>query len=76
MITLRYFASLRETLGRSTDTLEIFDPHTVSSVWRLVNPDVPLPENILAAVNMDYVPLTHPVRDYDEVAFFPPVTGG
>lgn len=76
MIYLRYFASLRETLGHSTAELQIFEPQTVLDVWHLANPDVPLPENTLAAVNMDYVPLSHPVKNCDEVAFFPPVTGG
>lgn len=76
MITLRYFASLRETLGRSTEQLEIFEPHTILNVWQLANPDVPLPENMLTAVNMDYVPPSHLVKNGDEVAFFPPVTGG
>jgi molybdopterin synthase sulfur carrier subunit len=28
------------------------------------------------AVNMDYAQADQPVRDGDEVAFFPPVTGG
>jgi molybdopterin synthase sulfur carrier subunit len=76
MITVRYFGSLREMLHRSTDKLDIYGLHTVLSVWKLANSDVSLPENTLSAVNMDYVPLTHPVKSGDEVAFFPPVTGG
>ena len=31
---------------------------------------------VRVAVNHDYVGFDHPVRDGDEVAFFPPVTGG
>jgi sulfur-carrier protein len=31
---------------------------------------------VKVAVNQDYVPHDHPVRDRDEVAIFPPVTGG
>jgi sulfur-carrier protein len=31
---------------------------------------------VRVAVNQDYVGLAHPVREGDEVAFFPPVTGG
>jgi sulfur-carrier protein len=31
---------------------------------------------VRVAVNQDYVGLTHPVREGDEVALFPPVTGG
>lgn len=76
MITLRYFASLRETIGHSVAQINIFEPHTVLSLWQLANPTLALPENILTAVNMDYVSLTHPVKNGDEVAFFPPVTGG
>ncbi len=75
-ITLRYFASLRETLGHSIKKMEIFEPQTVLSLWKLANPTIPLPENTLTAVNMDYVPLTHAIKDGDEIAFFPPVTGG
>lgn len=76
MITLRYFASLREMLGRSAEQLNISESNTVLSVWQLANPNLALPENTLTAVNMDYVTHTHLVRDGDEVAFFPPVTGG
>jgi molybdopterin synthase sulfur carrier subunit len=76
MITLRYFASLRETLGRSSEQLNISESNTVLSVWQLANPNLVLPENTLTAINMDYVPRTHSVKDGDEVAFFPPVTGG
>jgi len=76
MIYLRYFASLRETLGRSTDEIEIFESQTALSVWNLANPTIPLPENTLVAVNMEYVPLDYPVKNCDEIAFFPPVTGG
>ena len=31
---------------------------------------------VRVAVNQDYVGLSHPVREGDEVALFPPVTGG
>jgi sulfur-carrier protein len=31
---------------------------------------------VRVAVNQDYVGLDHPIRDRDEVALFPPVTGG
>lgn len=49
---------------------------TVADVWRLALGDVAIPANVLAAVNMEYVDLAAPVKDGDEVAFFPPVTGG
>lgn len=31
---------------------------------------------LLCAVNQSFVPLSQPLTDGDEVAFFPPVTGG
>ncbi|MGZ4995575.1 MAG: MoaD/ThiS family protein [Methylobacter sp.] len=75
-IKVRYFASLKESVGRSEDDLEFSGLATVGDVWRRANPDKALPNNILAAVNMDYVELNVAVKDGDEVAFFPPVTGG
>ncbi len=75
-IKVRYFASLKETIGHSEDNLEFTGLATVGEVWCLANPDKALPENVLAAVNMDYAELSSTVKDGDEVAFFPPVTGG
>ncbi|EGW23538.1 MoaD/ThiS family protein [Methylobacter tundripaludum] len=75
-IKVRYFASLKESIGRSEDNLEFSGPATVGDVWHRANPDKTLPDNSLAAVNMDYVELNSAVKDGDEVAFFPPVTGG
>jgi sulfur-carrier protein len=75
-IKVRYFASLKESVGRSEDDLAFSNLLTVNEVWNLANPDKSLPGNILAAVNMDYVEFNSTVRDGDEVAFFPPVTGG
>jgi molybdopterin synthase sulfur carrier subunit len=75
-IKVRYFASLKESVGRSEDNLEAAGLSTVSDVWRCANPNRALPSNSLAAINMDYVQLDSAVKDGDEVAFFPPVTGG
>jgi sulfur-carrier protein len=75
-IKVRYFASLKESVGRAEDSLEFSGLATVGDVWRGANPDKALPGNILVAVNMDYVDLNTVVKDGDEVAFFPPVTGG
>lgn len=75
-IRVRYFASLKDSLGRAGDELELHNISTVAQIWQQANGGKPLPENVLTAVNMDYVDLDYRVQDGDEVAFFPPVTGG
>lgn len=74
-INIRYFASIRERLGRSGESLEISGSETVSAVWQRVSGDS-LPGNILVAINQEYAQADAVVRAGDEVAFFPPVTGG
>ena len=75
-VTVKYFASLRESLGRDEQIVDSDSVSTVEDVWRLVSGGRPLPGNVLTAVNLTYVATSHPVKDGDEVAFFPPVTGG
>lgn len=75
-ITVKYFASLRERLGREQDTLPEGQARTVAEVWDQVTGGEAFPANTLAARNLEYVDPDTPVRDGDEVAFFPPVTGG
>lgn len=75
-IRVRYFASLREEMGRAEDQLESEHVATVEDVWVSVAGGVALPVNTLMAVNMEYADRAQQVKDGDEVAFFPPVTGG
>jgi molybdopterin synthase sulfur carrier subunit len=75
-IKVRYFASLKETVGRAEDELQATSPQPARSIWQQLNPDLPIPDTLLAAVNMEYVGLDTLVNDGDELAFFPPVTGG
>lgn len=75
-ITVKFFASLREDVGKSSVQLPAPKPLTVKEVWEEVCYDLPLPNRILIAVNMQYVDEKTLVKEGDEVAFFPPVTGG
>lgn len=82
-IRVLFFASLREALGVSTIDCEL-SPSTTSvgalreslaargGDWLALAPG----RAVRAAVNQDMVDARHPLEDGDEVAFFPPVTGG
>lgn len=74
-IDVKFFASLRERVGRSDLRLDAAKVDTVADVWQQCTTEA-MPANVLMAVNLEYVQSGHPVRDGDEVAFFPPVTGG
>ena len=80
MITVKYFASLRESIGRGEDVLEDADVHTVGDLrTKLAGASDATEAGIrgaLCAVNYEYAGDDTPVKDGDEVAFFPPVTGG
>lgn len=84
MLKLLYFASLRERMGRTAEDLPV--PDHVSTIGHLVSwlasRDAPgaaafaHPSLVRAAVNQDFATPATPIHDGDEIAFFPPVTGG
>ncbi|MBL8666935.1 MAG: molybdopterin converting factor subunit 1 [Rhodospirillales bacterium] len=81
---LLYFAWVREKAGKGQE--EVAPPAEVADVAGLIawlrsrggGPADALADLRLVrvAVNQEYVALDHPVGGSDEVAFFPPVTGG
>jgi len=73
-IQVKFFASLREQVGISETTLEHAD--TAREVWNNCTENSEPPANLLVAINLDYATLESTVNEGDEVAFFPPVTGG
>jgi molybdopterin synthase sulfur carrier subunit len=83
-VTLLYFAWLRQKLGTGHEQIDI--PAHVRTVHQLVEylsrrgdtfsqvfSDL---RGIRPAVNQDWAEWTSPIQPDDEVAFFPPVTGG
>jgi molybdopterin synthase sulfur carrier subunit len=75
-IKVRYFASLKERVGHADAELLLSEPLSASQIWQQLNPDLAVPEGVLIAVNMEYANLDSLVKNGDELAFFPPVTGG
>ena len=84
MITLIYFASIREQLGVGQESVELpLSVHTVAELsawlqqergdqWAKALGSV----STLTAVNQEMVGADFNIKTGDEVAFFPPVTGG
>ncbi len=75
-IKVLYFASLREEIGRATDLIEVDDAIQISQLWTKATGRNHVPNELLVAVNQEYSDVESKVKDGDEVAFFPPVTGG
>ena len=84
MITLLYFARLRETFGVTSEKVALPDGvatlegvrallATRGGVWAY---ELAAGRAFRAAVNQAIANAVTPVKDGDEVAFFPPVTGG
>ncbi len=84
MARILYFAWLRERMGRTEEELPL--PPGVATVGGLVAllrerdaagaTAFAHPAMVRAAVNQEFATPDAAVRDTDEVAFFPPVTGG
>ena len=77
MVRLRFFAALRERMGPArTETLAAGT--TVGALWRSLVAEHPelTRFQVRFAVNEEYVTASHRLADDDEVAFFPPVSGG
>jgi len=76
-IHVLFFASLKEQLGKAEAQLELSSSQTVATLWETLSAGKEaLPKQILFAVNHQYVHADYQLKDGDEVAFFPPVTGG
>jgi len=75
-ITVKFFARLREQVKQDEISLAFEPQTTVAQIWDTATSSMTLPDNTLCAINMEYVSLDTTVTDGDEVAFFPPVTGG
>ncbi|PKH20970.1 molybdopterin synthase sulfur carrier subunit [Enterobacterales bacterium CwR94] len=82
MIEVLFFAQVRELMGAAGRTVSAGTFANVEALRASLAAEndraaLALEQGkLLAAVNQTLVPLTHPLHAGDEVAFFPPVTGG
>ncbi|HSD11118.1 MAG TPA: molybdopterin converting factor subunit 1 [Candidatus Binatia bacterium] len=79
-VHLRFFASLRERLGRGEMELTLPEGATIAALWEcLCAENASLAEvgaSLSFALNREYVDRDAVLRDGDEVALIPPVSGG
>lgn len=75
-VKVLFFASLRERLGVGQVMLDTPAALSVQEVWQRSSGEASLPANVLVSVNHEYACADVRVQPGDEVAFFPPVTGG
>jgi len=83
-VKLLYFAWVRQKIGRSEEEMEL--PAGVATIGALINvlrdrgggyaEAFSDPSRLRAARNQDHVALGAFISGDDEIAFFPPVTGG
>jgi len=74
-----YFASLKENLNTAHDEINVVSPVPISLIKKQLIEKYGaqyFPENIMCAVNHEMANESTKVCESDEVAFFPPVTGG
>ncbi|MBW7837569.1 MAG: molybdopterin converting factor subunit 1 [Sphingomonadales bacterium] len=84
MATVLYFAWVREKVGKSEEELELpSNVHTVADLLHHLRGQSSSHADALGdekrlrvAVNQEHVDMNAPVGGDDEIAIFPPVTGG
>ena len=79
-VTIRLFARLREMAGASELARQVPDGASARDAWDMLVAEFPAmadySRNVSCAVNEEYARMSSPLRDGDELAFLPPVSGG
>ena len=79
-VNIKLFARLRDMAGAAELVRDLEGPATVQTVWDALVAELPalaeFERTLSVAVNADYARMAAEVRDGDEVAFLPPVSGG
>ena len=82
MITLKYFASLRDLAEKEEDSLVIKNPITIDQLSDIISKTTPKmgaiirEKKVMISVNEEMASADTIIHDGDEVAFLPPFSGG
>lgn len=79
-VRVLYFAIMRDLLGKEAESLAVSEGTNAGDLFALVTKDQPrlanLERSLMVMINESYAGKDQPLRDGDEVAFIPPVSGG
>jgi sulfur-carrier protein len=75
-IKVKFFARMRDEAGLSSGEVDFIEGISTSDIWSQLTKNAEFPESVMIAVNLEYTSGEPSLKDGDEVAFFPPVTGG
>ena len=76
VIVVKYFASISDAIGKTSEQIEWQDKITAGDSWADVSKNIKYTGKVMVAVNHEYVDMSYLLSENDEIAFFPPVTGG
>lgn len=80
IVRVLFFGAARDAVGRAEATLSLLPPTNAASAFEQVVTAFPslrrFGRSLLFAVNEEYAAADHEVRTGDELAVFPPVSGG
>ena len=78
-VRVRYYASFRDMTGKVEEWLEVSEGITVQGIRehvRSLYEKIARKDQVLVAVNGSFTALDRVIEEGDDVAFFPPVSGG
>ena len=79
-VLVKFFASYRETLGKNEIKVELDRGSSVSDLLDVLRRDYPelgkLMETLVVSINLEYATYDTILKEGDEVALLPPVSGG
>jgi MoaD family protein len=82
MVTVKYFANLKQMAGKDEDQFDINEGTTLAQLSDLIKQSVPqigdmvLEKKVMISLNYDVVPLDTVVKDGDEIDLLTPFSGG
>lgn len=79
-IEIRLYATLRDKVGERRITIELDEPFDVANLTNTVKTTYPAMsdsvDSAVVSVNRAFATMDTPVKTGDEIAMFPPVSGG